>query len=433
LPPVVGAAPVGASPSLAASPKSGTNLPPTDAQIKAGASKVLATDTGNTKSPPVVGVAPVGASPSLAASPKSGTNLPPTDAQIKAGASKSPATETGRRRKVLNLAVSDLVGKGVSQPEADLITEQVRASLLTTGTFKVMERSMMDQIMKEQGFQGSGSCDTSECLVSVGRILGVQNLVVGSVGRVGKIFMINTKLVDVGTGEVLKSMTETCECTIEELLKQTPAKVAASLDYEIRKGNSGTMLLTSQPTGANVYLDEMKVGTTPWESSLLDPGAYKLSLVLPDWKRMDRQVQVEVGKQVPLFFTLDRSEEWVAAQRAEENRVRQAELARQAEIKRQFEAARNQRKLSWRLGLSALSALCVGGGYYFQTLVNDNVTASDNVYAQYKSATDQSVMDASKSSIANYDAQAKKNRTMRNISYGLGAAALSSISFTFLF
>ena len=338
-----------------------------------------------------------------------------------------------RTKKVVNIAVSDLVGKGVTQPEADLITEQVRASLLGTGTFKVMERSMMDQIMKEQGFQQSGSCDNSECMVSVGRILGVQNLVVGSVGQVGHIFMINVKLVDVGTGEVLNSMTETCECTIEQLLKTTPDKVAASLDYEVRKSIAGTMQITSQPAGAAVFLDHRKVGTTPFKSSLLDPGGYGLALVMPDWKRIDRLVQVETGKEFALNLTMDRSDEWIAAQKAAEERARQAELAKQAEIKRQEEAAHQQKRLMWRIGLSAVSALCVGGGYYFQTLADGNQSSSDKAYERYLQTQDPALMASAKSDIENYDISADRNRNLRNISYGLGLAALSSISFTFFF
>ena len=219
---------------------------------------------------------------------------------------------------VVNVAVSDLVGKGVSQPEADLITEQVRANMLSTGTFKVMERSMMDQIMKEQGFQQSGNCDNSECMVEVGRILGVQNLVVGSVGKVGRIFMINVKIVDVNTGEVLKSLTETCECAIEQLLQETPPKVAQALDHEVRKGKAGTIAVNTEPQGAVVFLDQVSVGRTPWKSDLLDPGTYSLSLVLPDWKRIEKMVDVQTEKQAAFALSLERSDDWIAARKAEE-------------------------------------------------------------------------------------------------------------------
>jgi len=334
---------------------------------------------------------------------------------------------------VVNVAVSDLVGKGVSQPEADLITEQVRANMLSTGTFKVMERSMMDQIMKEQGFQQSGNCDNSECMVEVGRILGVQNLVVGSVGKVGRIFMINVKIVDVNTGEVLKSLTETCECAIEQLLQETPPKVAQALDHEVRKGKAGTIAVNTEPQGAVVFLDQVSVGRTPWKSDLLDPGTYSLSLVLPDWKRIEKMVDVQTEKQAAFALSLERSDDWIAARKAEEEQKRQAELARQAEIQRQREAAQRQKKLVWRVGLSALSALCVGTGYYFQTVADDNDKSAVEAYERYKSTSSVSEMNSARSTVEKSDDEAKTARTMRNIAYGLGAAAFSSITFTFFF
>lgn len=347
-------------------------------------------------------------------------------------ATNAPKKES-KTRIVVNVAVSDLVGKGVTQPEADLITEQVRANMLTTGTFKVMERSMMDQIMKEQGFQQSGSCDNSECMVQVGRILGVQNLVVGSVGKVGRIFMMNVKIVDVGTGEVLKSLTETCECTIEQLLQETPPKIAKALDYEVRKGRAGTILVNTEPPGAAVFLDQVQVGATPWKSGLLDPGRYRLALVLQDWKRVERDVDVATNRESAVALSLERSDEWVAARRAEEERARQAELDRQAEVQRQREEARRQKRLTWRVGLSALSALCVGTGYYFQTVADDKQSEADKAYERYRTTTDPSTMESARSTVESTDDEAKTARTMRNIAYGLGAAAFSSITFTFFF
>ena len=44
----------------------------------------------------------------------------------------------------------------------------------------------MDDLLKEQGFQQTGSCDSDACIVQAGRILGVPGIIVGSVGRVGQ-------------------------------------------------------------------------------------------------------------------------------------------------------------------------------------------------------------------------------------------------------
>ena len=42
----------------------------------------------------------------------------------------------------------------------------------------------MEDILKEQGFQQTG-CTSDECVVEVGKIIGVQQMVGGSISKVG--------------------------------------------------------------------------------------------------------------------------------------------------------------------------------------------------------------------------------------------------------
>ena len=70
--------------------------------------------------------------------------------------------------------------------------------------FILLERGKMDEVLKEQGFQQTG-CVTSECAVEVGNMLGVQQMIGGSIGKVGSIYTVSARVIDVQTGEVLKS------------------------------------------------------------------------------------------------------------------------------------------------------------------------------------------------------------------------------------
>jgi predicted RecA/RadA family phage recombinase len=60
---------------------------------------------------------------------------------------------------------------------------------------------MMEQILVEQGFQQSG-CTTNECMVEVGKLIGVENIVSGSISQVGNIFSISSRIVNIETGEI---------------------------------------------------------------------------------------------------------------------------------------------------------------------------------------------------------------------------------------
>ena len=104
----------------------------------------------------------------------------------------------------ITIAVLEFEGQGVSQSETRTLTGRLRDEMFNTGVFIVLERGKMDEVLKEQGFQQTG-CVTSECAVEVGNMLGVQQMIGGSIGKVGNIYTVSARVIDVGTGEVLKS------------------------------------------------------------------------------------------------------------------------------------------------------------------------------------------------------------------------------------
>ena len=117
------------------------------------------------------------------------------------------------------------VGKGIS--------DMVIGQLLKDGTYRVIDREMLDKIMHEQNFSNSDRADPSTA-AKIGRLLGVDTMVVGDVtqfgrddhntsagaalgswdkygvGRLGMkkskaVVAITARLIDVNTGEVLAS------------------------------------------------------------------------------------------------------------------------------------------------------------------------------------------------------------------------------------
>ena len=79
------------------------------------------------------------------------------------------------------IAVLEFEGKGVSQSETSTLTNRLRDEMIKTGEYIVLERGEMDEVLKKQGFQQTG-CVTSECAVVVGNMLGVQQMIGGSIG-----------------------------------------------------------------------------------------------------------------------------------------------------------------------------------------------------------------------------------------------------------
>jgi TolB-like protein len=121
-----------------------------------------------------------------------------------------------------SIAVLPLGSNGISPSEALVLTDELLSVLVQSNVFTVVERGNMESILKEQGFQMSG-CTSNECAVEAGKLLGVNKMVTGSVGKLGQIYNINLRLFDVETGEIEQNISQKHEGSIEGLLDVTTA------------------------------------------------------------------------------------------------------------------------------------------------------------------------------------------------------------------
>ena len=78
-------------------------------------------------------------------------------------------------QKKQTLAVLEFEGYGVDQFAVKTLTDRFRSKAVADGTFRIMERGAMDEILKEQKFQMSG-CTSDECIVQIG-VLWLNGLV----------------------------------------------------------------------------------------------------------------------------------------------------------------------------------------------------------------------------------------------------------------
>ena len=86
----------------------------------------------------------------------------------------------------------------------------------------------MEQIIKEQGFQQSG-CSTDECMIEVGKLIGVEKIIGGSISQVGNVFSVSARIVNVETGEIETTGVYDHIGNIGELLTGGMKKVAYEL------------------------------------------------------------------------------------------------------------------------------------------------------------------------------------------------------------
>jgi hypothetical protein len=139
------------------------------------------------------------------------------------------------------VAVNNLKGSGVPEREARSLTDALRSELGKTGKYQVMERTQMDEILKEQAFQQSGACDDAGCAIEIGKLLDVSQIVMGNVGMVGTTYTVSVRVVEVRTGKILKDFTEYRKGTIDQLLTNVVPMLAQKIagTYQPKKNTAG--------------------------------------------------------------------------------------------------------------------------------------------------------------------------------------------------
>jgi TolB-like protein len=133
-------------------------------------------------------------------------------------AAPSPKTNGKTNVAVINMKNAS----GVTSGEIEVISDRLRGELFNTGKVNVMERDQMQEILKEQGFQQSGACTNEACMVEMGQLLGVEQLVTGSLGKVGSMFLVNLRVIDVKTAKIIKVVSVDIKGDIEEVVSALP-------------------------------------------------------------------------------------------------------------------------------------------------------------------------------------------------------------------
>lgn len=187
------------------------------------------------------------------------------------------------------IAITDLSGKGVSGMEASIVSDFLREAIVNTGSFRLVERSSMEQILSEQKFQLSG-CTSDECAIQMGKLLNVQAVVVGSVSKFGERFYISVRMVDVEKGIV--SLADTVNTDNMEGIqpacvalanRMATGKTGAPTAYRSKRKESvikdeAKVIIKSRPTEADIYINGELRGKTP--SKLVLPyGKYKIKVI----------------------------------------------------------------------------------------------------------------------------------------------------------
>ena len=122
--------------------------------------------------------------------------------------------------KKVSVGVQDLEAKGIDKDTVSALTDLLCTEVSKDKRFEVGCADDLRAILANSGLNIKlGGCDDGECLKKLGNALNKEKFISGSVGKVGKSYVITLKMSDAATGKVEKRASETVEGDVGKLLE----------------------------------------------------------------------------------------------------------------------------------------------------------------------------------------------------------------------
>jgi TolB-like protein len=191
----------------------------------------------------------------------------------------------------LNIAVIDFEGIGIEANQAIIITDKFRDALLENKNYKVMERNIVSEILKEQGFQQTGACNSNSCIIEAGHLLGVNFLIAGRITQVSGIIAFSARLIDISSGAIVSSINFESSNTFLEFLKSDipsysnkfSGKITNYFKDQSISTQTGMLFIESIPSGGKIFINGEETGkSTPSTFSNLKIGSYSITIMNKD-------------------------------------------------------------------------------------------------------------------------------------------------------
>lgn len=140
--------------------------------------------------------------------------------------SEIPAVKSEILEKISIVTVFDFKAENISQSEGKLISDLFGSAIVSKSSLNVIDRNQRENILDEMKFSLSGCVDDS-CQLEVGKMLAADGIITGTVGMASNRYIINVRLLDVETSEVLSTSYKVFK-TMDELIDSCEA-IAVSL------------------------------------------------------------------------------------------------------------------------------------------------------------------------------------------------------------
>jgi hypothetical protein len=117
----------------------------------------------------------------------------------------------------------------------------------------------------------------------VGRVLNVQKMVAGSIGKLNKTYAINISMIDVESGRIEKSFNRNYEGEIDGLLE-----ILQDIALELAGKKSHKLTIYTAPKGAEVFVNNKAIGKTPLARNVPTGTSFKIRIKYPGYKDWEK-------------------------------------------------------------------------------------------------------------------------------------------------
>lgn len=190
----------------------------------------------------------------------------------------SPSSERDDKPKKARLAILEFSDGtlGTRRGTGRIVTDWVEAEIQRRRLFRVITRSHVSAVLKEQAFQLSDVVDNTTA-VRIGKLVGVEQLVIGTVVLWDEKVLVSLKRLDVATGELLQALDVVAPDEPGRLRQEINTKIGlfCFTDAELRKKTNLNINLRNESSDFLAVTDaKFKIrksghsrGWSPWLST----------------------------------------------------------------------------------------------------------------------------------------------------------------------
>lgn len=147
----------------------------------------------------------------------------------------------------LRIAVLDLDARGISKLEVETLSDHLRNEMKRTGIVTPIGPIEIQEMLSKQGFQKT-SITSVQWAKEAGKLLGVHQVMKGSLGKIGESYVIDARLFSAETGAIKKTITRVYRGEADGLINEIE-----KLAWDIAAINQESGKIISKSQSSDVF------------------------------------------------------------------------------------------------------------------------------------------------------------------------------------